>query len=198
MGLTFKYEPGQTPLDEDEKEGLLIKSITTHGQLNEAEQLNIEEAVTWTLRKKFGTADILSEEFLCRLHKQMYGGVWRWAGQFRRSNKNIGVDKFQIGIELKKLLDDANYWIQNKTFNEDEMAVRFKHRIVSVHCFPNGNGRHSRLMADVIVSQGFGKPVFTWGRANLVNSGIARQAYLQALKAADSGDFTSLLRFSRS
>ncbi len=197
MGLDLTYEPGQTPLDEDEKEGLLIPSITTRGQLNEAEQLNIEEAITWTLRKKFKPPEILSEEFIRELHKQMYGDVWRWAGHFRKTNKNIGVDKFQIGIELKKLLDDAKYWLENKTYSEDEFAVRFKHRIVSIHCFPNGNGRHSRLIADVIVSQVFGRKVFTWGRTNLVDVSDARKTYLQALKKADSGDLASLIEFAR-
>jgi Fic-DOC domain mobile mystery protein B len=197
MGLDLTYEPGQTPLDEDEKEGLLIPSITTRGQLNEAEQLNIEEAITWTLRKKFKPLEILSEEFIRELHKQMYGDVWRWAGDFRKTNKNIGVDKFQIGIELKKLLDDAKYWLENKTYSEDEFAVRFKHRIVSIHCFPNGNGRHSRLIADVIVSQVFGRKVFTWGRTNLVDVSNARKTYLQALKKADSGDLASLIEFAR-
>ena len=198
MGLEFNYEAGQTPLDEDEKEGLLIKSITTHGQLNEAEQLNIEEAITWTFRKKFSQSDIISEEFVRQLHKKMYSDVWRWAGEFRKTNKNIGVDKFHIGMDLRILLDDVRYWIENKIYNEEEIAVRFKHRIVSIHCFPNGNGRHSRLIADVIISKIFGKPVFTWGRANLVSTGEARQTYLKALKLADKGAIGDLLAFARS
>jgi len=185
-------------LDDDEKEGLLMKTITTQGELNEAEQLNIESAVEWTLRRKFREADIISEAFVAQLHKKMYGEVWRWAGKFRKSNKNIGVDKFQIPLELRNLINDTQFWIANKTFAEDELSVRFKHRIVSIHCFANGNGRHSRLMADIIISHIFGKPVFSWSNQNLVKKGDARANYLSALHAADSGNLNPLIHFARS
>jgi Fic-DOC domain mobile mystery protein B len=198
MGLDLQYEEGQTPLDENESEGLLLKTITTQGELNEAEQLNIGEAVEWTLRRKFSVDDIVSERFCNELHRKMYSTVWRWAGTFRRTNKNIGVDKYQIPVDLRNLLDDCRYWIDNKTYAEDEIAVRFKHRIVSIHCYVNGNGRHSRLMADVIVSQIFGRPVFTWGAANLAKLGQPRQIYLKALKLADRGDVSELVTFARS
>ena len=198
MGIILTYQDGQTPLDEDEKEGLLIKSITTQGELNEAEQLNIESAVEWTIRKKISQAEIVSEDFILQLHKRMYGEVWRWAGTFRKTNKNIGVDKFQIGIELKALIDVTAYWIENKIYDEEELAIRFKHRIVNIHCFPNGNGRHSRLMANVIISDIFGKSVFSWSMQNLIKQGEARANYLAAIRAADNGDFGPLLRFARS
>ena len=198
MGLDLKYVDGQTPLDENESEGLLIKTITTQSELNEAEQLNIEEAVEWTLRKKFGMDDIVSEVFCNELHRKMYSQVWRWAGVFRKTNKNIGVDKFQIPVELRNLVDDCKLWIEKKIYSEDEIAVRFKHRIVSIHCYSNGNGRHSRLMADVIVSHIFKRPVFTWGAANLVKAGDARRIYLKALKQADKGSMKELIEFARS
>ncbi|MGB3155754.1 MAG: mobile mystery protein B [Chitinophagaceae bacterium] len=197
MGLDIKYEDGQTPLDENESMGLLFKTITTQGELNEAEQLNIEEAVEWTLRKKFEADNILSETFCNELHRKMYSGVWQWAGTFRKTNKNIGVDKYQIQVALRTLIEDCNVWIDHQTYPEDEIAVRFKHRIVSIHCYSNGNGRHSRLMADVIISHIFGRPVFTWGAANLVKAGEARETYLKALKAADKGDLTGLVGFAR-
>lgn len=197
MGLDLKYEEGQTPLDENESEGLLLKTITTQGELNEAEQLNIEEAIEWTLRKKFSVDDILSETFCNELHRKMYSEVWRWAGTFRKTNKNIGVDKFQIPVDLRTLIDDCRFWINNKTYPEDEIAVRFKHRIVSIHCYSNGNGRHSRLMADVLVSHVLGRPVFSWGAGNLVPAGEARERYLKALKMADKGDIKMLVEFAR-
>ncbi len=197
MGLELQYEDGQTPLDENESEGLLLKTITTQGELNEAEQLNIEEAVEWTLRRKFGKDDILSEGFCNELHRKMYSGVWRWAGTFRKTNKNIGVDKFQIPVDLRALVDDCRFWIDHKTYPEDEIAVRFKHRIVSIHCYANGNGRHSRLMADVIVSHIFGRPVFSWGASNLGRASEARERYLKALKMADKGDVKELVGFAR-
>ncbi len=198
MGLELNYINGQTPIDEDEKEGLLIRTISTRSELDEFEQLNIEKAVEWTLKRKFKSENILTETFIKDLHKRMFSEVWKWAGTFRKTNKNIGVDKFQIGIELKKLLEDSKYWIENKSFPEDEITVRLSHRIVQVHLFPNGNGRHSRLIGDVLVNHVFGKPVFTWGRTNLNNAGTMRTQYINALQEADEGDYKSLIEFARS
>lgn len=197
MGIELNYILGQTPLDEDEKEGLKITTITTRAELDEFEQLNIEKAVEWTFRRKFNLDIILSEEFIKELHVKMFGDIWNWAGEFRKTNKNIGVDKYQIGIELKNLIQDCKYWIEHKTFKEDEIAVRFSHRIVKIHLFPNGNGRHSRLIGDIMINHGFGKPVFTWGRTNLVGSGEARTKYLTALKQADDGNYKMLIEFAR-
>ncbi len=166
MGLDLDYIDGQTPLDEDEKEGLLIPTIATRGELDEFEQQNIEQAVQWTLTRNFRQQAIFTEAFVRDLHKRMYGKVWAWAGEFRKTNKNIGVDKWQIPVELKTLLDDVNYWAEHNTYLPEEIAVRFKHRIVSIHCFPNGNGRHSRLMADIIIEKIYKQPLFSWG-ANL-------------------------------
>jgi Fic-DOC domain mobile mystery protein B len=198
MGLVLDYTDGQTILEEDEKEGLLIKTISTRGELDEFEQQNIEKAVLWAMKKKFKATDILNESFIRNLHRKMYADVWKWAGEFRKTGKNIGVDRMQIGIELRKLIDDCEFWIANKSFGEDEIAVRFKHRIVSIHCFANGNGRHSRLIADILIERIFKKQVFSWGATSLVKQGEARKAYLQAVKAADKGDYGLLLNFARS
>lgn len=198
MGLNLDYIDGQTPVDEDEKEGLLIETISTRNELDEFEQLNIEEAVQWVLGKNFKASAIFTEKFICDLHRLMYGHVWKWAGEFRKSNKNLGVDKHQIPLQLKMLCDDALFWIQNKTYPNDEIAIRFKHRLVSIHCFPNGNGRHSRLMADIIIEKIFNENAFTWGAGNLTKPGQARAAYLKAIKQADSGNYKPLLEFARS
>jgi Fic-DOC domain mobile mystery protein B len=198
MGLNLEYLQGQTPLDEDEKEGLLIKSITTRSDLDEFEQLNIEKAVEWTLGKNLTVEKILTVDFIKDLHKKMFGDVWKWAGEYRRTNKNIGVDKFDIPVNLKNLLDDTNLWVKNKIFNEDEIAIRFSHRIVKIHLFPNGNGRHSRLIVDILISQGFGKNEFTWGQSNLTEKGNAREKYLSALRLADDNNYTELIKFARS
>ena len=197
MGLDLDYAEGQTPLDEDEKEGLLIPSITTRVELDEFEQLDVEKAIEWLLAVKLNISKILSEDFVKGLHKRMFGDIWKWAGEFRKTNKNIGVDKFIIGMELKNLLDDCNYWIENKVFSEDEIAVRLSHRMVHIHPFANGNGRHSRLMADVLVTKGFGKPYFTWGSVSLTKQSEARIKYLRALRDADKNDYKSLIEFSR-
>jgi len=155
MGLNLEYLDGQTPLDGNEKEGLLIKTISTRGELDEFEQFNIEKAVEWTISRKFQPEYILSEQFIKLLHNKMFCDVWSWAGKFRKTNKNIGVDKFLVAEELRCLIGDCKFWIENKTYSKDEIAIRFKHRLVKIHCFPNGNGRHSRLMADVIISKIF-------------------------------------------
>ncbi len=196
MGLELQYVDGQTPLDEDEKEGLKIKSITTKGELDEFEQLNIEKAVEWTIHANLKPESILTEKFVKDLHKKMYGDVWKWAGQFRKSEKNIGIQWTQIGIELKNLLDDTKYWIENNTFLPEEIAIRFKHRIVAIHCFPNGNGRHSRIMADIIMESIFGKEIFTWHQSNMVKADDTRKKYIDALRKADNGDINPLIEFS--
>lgn len=197
MGLEFDYKDGQTPLDEEEKESLKIKSITTQGELDEFEQLNIEKAVEWTIRTKLKPENILTEKFIKDLHKRMYGDVWKWAGEFRQSEKNIRISWMQIGIELKNLFDDTKYWIENKTYTPEEIAIRFKHRIVSIHCFPNGNGRHSRMMADIIIESIFGKDIFSWHQSNMVKANDIRKAYIDALKKADNGNIEPLIEFAK-
>jgi len=196
MGLDLDYTNGQTPLGEDERDGLLIPTITNRRELDEFEQLGVEKANEWLLSRKFSVNKILTENFVKDLHKRMFKDIWKWAGEFRKSNKNIGVDKFIIGMELKNLLDDCNYWIENKVFSEDEIAVRLSHRMVLIHPFANGNGRHSRLMADILMAKGFAKPYFTWGSVNLTKEGEARKKYLEALRAADQNDYKSLIEFA--
>ncbi|WP_417213024.1 mobile mystery protein B [Bizionia sp.] len=140
---------------------------------------------------------ILIEKFVKDLHKKMYGDVWKWAGEFRMTEKNIGISWTQIGIELKNLLDDTKYWIEHKTFPPEEIAIRFKHRIVSIHCFPNGNGRHSRMMADIIMESIFGNDIFTWHQSNTVKANETRNKYIKSLREADNGNFTSLIEFAK-
>lgn len=197
MGLELEYEDGQTPLSEEEKEGLLLKSITTHSELDEHEQLNIEEAIKWTIQNSFSTNEILIEKFIRKLHKKMFKNVWSWAGEFRRSEKNIGVTWVRIGLELRQLLDDTKYWIKNDIYAPDELAIRFKHRLVNIHCFPNGNGRHSRLMADIIVENIFNKDVFTWNYSNMVKAGKIRSNYITAIRQGDKGSIQPLIDFAR-
>jgi Fic-DOC domain mobile mystery protein B len=197
MGLKLDYQDGQTPLAEDEKDGLLINTITTRAELDEFEQSGIEKSIEWSLKRTFNLRQILTEEFVKELHKKMFGDIWKWAGQFRTTNKNLGVDKNQIRIELKKLMDDSRYWIDKQVFGKDEIAVRFSHRIVTIHPFINGNGRHSRLMADILVSHGFGLPHFSWGGLDLTPQGVARSTYLNALREADENNYIPLIKFAR-
>lgn len=190
------YPEGATPLWPDELEGLLLTHITSRSELDRWEQDNINEALAWLERRK--PKDILNESFMKQLHKLMFGNVWRWAGDFRRTEKNIGVNWYQIPIELRRLCDDVEYWIGNKTFSADETAARFHHRLVLIHLFPNGNGRHARLMADILLENVLGKLRFSWGSVNLTNAGLDRGKYIESLVAADRGDYGLLMDFVRS
>lgn len=196
MALDFDEEDGQTPLDPDEKAGLIPGHIETKGALNDWEQENILQSTKWLRRAKI--ADVLSEGFCRDLHKRMFNKTWKWAGTFRKSDKNIGCDWALISVKLNQLLGNAHYWVENKTLPVDELAARFHHALVLIHPFPNGNGRHSRMMADALLKQ-LGHPLFSWGSgANLVSANAVRARYLGALRAADRGDFADLLAFVRS
>jgi Fic-DOC domain mobile mystery protein B len=194
MTVKLDYPPGATPLDADELASLIPGHITTQGELNEWEQLNIAQGENWARKQR---KEILNEGFVRQLHKQMFGETWKWAGEFRKSDKNIGVDWLTIGVELKKLLDDAHYQVEHATYPHDEIAVRFHHRLVAIHPFPNGNGRHARLMADLLVER-LGQPRFTWGSRSLVDASEIRQRYIAALQAADARDIAPLLTIARS
>ncbi len=198
MGLDLEYIDGQTPIDEDEKAGLLIPTIATRGELDEFEQQNIENAFLWVAGRSFKQEVVFTEEFILSVHKRMYKDVWTWAGEFRKSEKNLGIEYWKISVQLKQLLDNARYWYENDTYPPDEMALRFKHLLVSIHCFSNGNGRHSRLMADIIIEKLYKKPLFSWGAANISKASDTRNEYLKAVKAADNGDYSLLLAFARS
>ncbi len=185
---------GATPLDPDEMEGLRYSHITTRGELDELEQANIVEGMQWLKKQK--NTDILSEAFVRNLHKQLFGKVWKWAGSFRQTEKNIGVDPVQIAIQLRQLLDDAKYWIEDKTYPPKELAARFHHKLAVIHPFPNGNGRHSRIMADAILTKLLNDEAIDWaGGYRLEAMNERRDQYINALRAADGHDFSQLLDF---
>lgn len=188
-------DEANTPLEAEEREQLIPTYITTRAELNEAEQVNITRASLWLRRAR--NVDVLDDAFLRDLHKRMFGEVWKWAGQYRKTPRNIGIDAYRIPMAVRELVQDARYWVDNGTFPPDEIAIRFSHRLVSIHPFPNGNGRHSRLVADLLAMK-LGQPRFTWGRANLVDPGETRRAYVAALRAADGGEIEPLLAFARS
>ena len=190
-------EPGQTPLELDEAEQLIPSWISTRGDLDSAEQENIADAVEWALRTVRAPSEILDEGFLRRLHRRMFGEVWRWAGSYRTSARNISVDAWRIVDEMGVLLADARYWVEHDTYAHDELAVRFHHRLVGIHAFPNGNGRHARLAADLLI-RSLGAPTFTWGIDRDEDPGSLRTAYITAILAADAGEIEPLLAFARS
>lgn len=187
---------GATPLDTDEAEGLIPTHVTTREELNRLEQENIVEAMQWLTTSR--TNSILDEAFIRKLHRQMFGRVWKWAGKFRTSDKNIGVPKEHIAVDLRNLCDDTKTQIEQASYPPDEIAWRFHHRLVSIHPFPNGNGRHARLITDLLLERILRQSPFTWGGMSGVPQGEVRAAYLDALRSADTGDYGKLAEFVRS
>jgi Fic-DOC domain mobile mystery protein B len=194
----FQEPEDATPLEPAEREGLLQSWITHRNDLNVAEQENIVEGAVWA-RRRGGRkpATLLTVDFALMLHKRMLGDVWKWAGTYRTTGRNIGMDAYRIPAEMAALFDDARYWVEHKTYPPDEIAVRLHHRLVAIHPFPNGNGRHARLMADLLTEQLKREP-FTWGGGSLTDTGELRTRYVEALRAADDHDIGPLLAFARS
>lgn len=187
---------GNTPLSPEELADL-IPNLATKEELNEWERENILLAREWATSDRTAPLEIVSDQYIRKLHERMFDETWKWAGLYRLTEKNIGVPGAQIRERLVALFGDVRYWVENKTYPPDEIAVRFHHRLVFIHPFPNGNGRHARLTADVLVMK-LGNPAFTWGSANLIEEGAARTRYLEAITAADDGDIQPLLQFARS
>lgn len=188
-------DDGATPLEHEELEALIPSYITLRSELNEAEQAGILAADNWAFSRRRG--DVLDEKFLTDLHRRMFGEVWRWAGSFRRTERNIGVQAYRIPMELRQLLDNVRYWIEHQTYAPDEIALRFHHRLVAIHPFPNGNGRHARLAADLLAVR-LDQRRFTWGQGNIAAAGDVRKTYINSLRAADRHDLAPLLAFGRS
>jgi Fic-DOC domain mobile mystery protein B len=194
--MNFDYPVGATPIDLDEVQGLLLSHIRTRAELDRWEQENISEAEDVVLRRM--QKDILTEKYARNLHKKMFGTVWRWAGDFRRSQKNIGIEWMQVPVALRQLFQEVNGWLEYNSYPPDEIAARFHHRLVAIHAFSNGNGRHARLLADVLLVHLLGRERFSWGQENLTDAGECRHRYIAALQAADRHDYGPLLAFVRS
>ena len=182
---------GATPLDPDEMLGLKFPHITTREELDQMEHVNIQEGLRWLHKTK--QSDILSDQFVRKLHAKLFGKVWQWAGTYRQTEKNIGIDPVQIPQQLKLLLDDVQFWLEHKTYPPHELALRLHHRMVKIHPFPNGNGRHARILADVMLMQMLNQKPITWKGDYLNTKSEIRDEYIQALRLADQGDYGRLL-----
>jgi Fic-DOC domain mobile mystery protein B len=194
VNALFEEPDNATPLTGEERRELIPAHIAFRSELNEAEQENIARAQDWALGRR---RDLLTEKFITDLHRRMLGDVWRWAGEFRTSERNLGIPHHEIPVAVRQLLDDTRFWIEHETYAPNELAVRFHHRLVHIHPFPNGNGRHARLMADLLMMS-LGRERFSWGSANLLDAGSMRRRYIEALQAADNHNVDPLLRFARS
>ena len=187
---------GATPLEPDEADALVPSWVATRGDLDEVEQANIVGAIAWSRERDQSPKTVLTEAFLRHLHRRMFGDVWKWAGTYRHSNKNIGVEWPRIADEVGRLIGDARYWVDHEVFPADEIAIRFHHQLVQIHPFPNGNGRHARLLADILI-EALGGQSFTWGDRYAADPAEHRRIYIAALQAADQGDIEPLLAFAR-
>ena len=194
MNDRFEEPDNATPLTAEERRELIPAHIAYRSELNEAEQDNIGRAQDWALGRR---RDLLTEKFVMDLHRRMLGDVWRWAGRFRTTERNLGIAHYEIPMALRQLLDDTRAWIEHKAYPPDEIAVRFHHRLVHIHPFANGNGRHARLMADLLIMR-LGQERFSWGSVNLQDPGSVRRRYVAALQSADDHDPGPLLTFARS
>jgi Fic-DOC domain mobile mystery protein B len=190
--MRFEYAPGATPIDLDEAKGLIPAHLTLQRELNEYEEANILEGNEWLFARRRG--DPLDERFIHTVHRRMFNQTWRWAGQARRSDKNIGVSWVEIPARLRQMVGDVRAQIEHRAYSPTEIAARYHHRLVAIHVFPNGNGRHARLMADLLLLE-LADRRFDWGRGSLVAANELRARYIAALKAADGDDIRPLLAF---
>ena len=192
--MTFEKPDGATPLEPDELESLKFAHVTTRGELDELEQANIEQGLAWISRRRGGS--VFDDGFIRTLHKRLFGDVWSWAGDYRQTEKNIGIDPIHIAVQLLMLLDDARYWAENDTYPPLEAAARFHHRMVQIHPFANGNGRHARIATDIMLEDIYKRPPIAWASGfDLLADNERRDAYIAALRAADAGDLKPLLSF---
>ncbi len=198
----FAGPEGATPLDHDDQRGLRRSDITFRHELNAAEADNIGAAINWAFAQRRALPSLLTQPATKGLHRRMFGDVWSWAGTFRAGETNIGVAAYRIPTELESLLQDVLAQTADPsrlTWPADEVAVRYHHRLVALHPFPNGNGRHARLAADLVVVA-LGQPRFSWGSGgHLTDASAARSRYLHALREADRHfTYDALLAFARS
>ena len=192
----FEEPADATPLAPEEREGLRQSWITHRRDLNEAEQENILKGAAWARRRRGDAGNLLNDRFVLDLHGRMFGDVWKWAGVYRQTERNLGIAAYRVPVEIRALLDDVQFWIERNTYPPDEVAVRLHHRLVAIHPFANGNGRHARLMADLLAEK-LGRAALTWGGASLAHEGELRRRYIDALQAADGHDIGPLLAFAR-
>lgn len=193
----FQEPPDATPLDPASRHDLLQSWITNRKDLNEAEQENIVKGAAWARRRRAKATDLLNDEYARTLHQQMFGDVWKWAGTYRKNELNIGIASHLVPAEMPVALHDARFWVDDHIYPSDEIAVRLHHRLTQIHPFANGNGRHARLMADLLIER-LGRDSFTWGGGHLADVGALRARYIEALRAADNHDISPLMSFVRS
>jgi Fic-DOC domain mobile mystery protein B len=196
MNDLMHQKAGNTPIDPDELAGLRHKHVTTHEELNQLEHANIQQGLEWLSRQR--SPQVLTEQYVRELHRQLFGAVWLWAGEFRQTEKNIGIDPIMISIELRQLMDNTAYWVEHHTYPALETTARYHHRMLQIHPFPNGNGRFARIITNEL-QRLIGTPLTNWA-ANVSEADMPahRKAYIDALRAADALKYDALFTFMQS
>lgn len=199
----YDAEYGETPIDEDVRGSLTerYRWVRTKAELNRAESTNISMAVAWLWENPFAEpADLLDQISLRQLHARMFNEVWLWAGKTRVQETNLGVEPSQITQRLQVLLGNTLWQIDNDAYPREEFGTRFHRDLVAIHCFPNGNGRHARLVANELARiLGLGRNFYSWGRRSKESPAVVRRRYIDVIKHADStGDYMPLNKFSTS
>jgi Fic-DOC domain mobile mystery protein B len=191
----FIDRDGATPLDHDQIIGIKLQHLTTMGELDEVEDLNIQKGLEWLNRQK--VPDYLSKEFLCKLHEKLFSDVWKWAGKFRTTEVNISrIRSYDVGPQLLNFFEDAKLWIENGKMNWEEIAAEMHHRLVSIHPFPNGNGRTTRIYTEYVLKRN-NQPVPSWKASLSSDPAVRRKIYIKALQSADNGNLELLIEFMK-
>jgi len=189
----FITRDGSTPLDHEQIIGIRLSHLTTMGELDEVEDLNIQKGLEWLSRQK--SDDFLSIQFLCKLHEKLFSDVWKWGGKFRTTEVNISKHRsYDVGPQLLNLFEDTKLWITSKRMSWDEIAAELHHRLVSIHPFPNGNGRTTRIFTEYVLRR-HGQPVPSWKESLSTDPALRRKTYIKALQKADKGDMSELIEF---
>lgn len=199
MTTLIENPEGATPLSPDDMLGLKHKHVDTREQLNELEAANILQGQIWASTLKKPTLDsIFDRAFVTNLHKALFGDVWEWAGIFRQRQLNIGIDPKNIPVDLHNFLEDAKCWVEFKHYDNLELSARIQHRLVQIHPFVNGNGRHSRIFTDIVRVYLLGEKPMKWAYAKLEDLTEERSSYITGLRKADEGDFSVFIKYLQS
>lgn len=185
-------------MDPDARQFLLPEhaDVATNNELNELEALNIADAFAWADDQTWQTADFFTQHVLREIHAKMFDQVWVWAGTYRSREVNIGnCPPEEISTRLEQVLGNLSYQSENGRSAHD-VCTALHHCIAQIHPFPNGNGRHARLVARLLAqTMGLERSSLTWGSTEYADEDTRKAAYISSLRAADDGDFGPLKSF---
>ncbi len=185
--------PGETPLDDIS--GLKLKHIRTVSGRADVEFENMALAIDkYLTRAPSRRTAPFSLRWMLRVHREMFGNVWTWAGKRRTTDGlTLGVPAIRVEIALEELSRDLSLWRDAPIGRQEEAAI-LHHRAVSIHPFLDCNGRWARMLSRIWQLQHTGDYT-RWPETELFQGQSSlRPAYIRALQEADAGDMTALIR----